>query len=65
MNLIKQKTLLFSLLTAISTLTACGLSGDLYQTPDSAKGEGIVMDENTDKKADNSEKSIEKPENKK
>lgn len=47
MNVMKLKTTLFCLLLAIFTLSACGIKGDLYQTPASAKGEGIVTEEVT------------------
>jgi predicted small lipoprotein YifL len=65
MNLIKQKTLIFSLLATLFTLTACGLNGDLYQTPDTAKEEDIIKDESSNKKVNKSENDTEKSDNKK
>jgi len=65
MNLIKQKTLIFSLLGALFTLTACGLNGDLYQTPDTDKEKSIIKDESRDENADKSKNDTEKLDNKK
>lgn len=45
MNLQHNKTLISCCFLSLLALAGCGLKGELYQTPESAKGEGFVPDE--------------------
>ena len=56
MNLQYNKTLISCCLISLLALAGCGLKGELYQTPESAKGEGFVAEE--------TKKPIDKVENK-
>ncbi|MCJ8319443.1 MAG: hypothetical protein MJK12_07405 [Colwellia sp.] len=51
MNLQDNKTLIFCCFLSLLALAGCGLKRDLYQTPESVKGEGFVP-EKVEKKTD-------------
>jgi len=51
MNLQYNKTLISCGFLSLLALAGCGLKRDLYQTPDSIKGEGFVP-ENVEKQTD-------------
>ena len=52
MNSYNNNFLILFCFSTLLALTGCGLKGDLYQTPESIKGEGIVADK-ADKKENN------------
>jgi len=46
MNLQDKKTLIFCCFLSLLVFAGCGLKRDLYQTPESIKGEGFVPEKN-------------------
>lgn len=51
MNAYNKILILSCCFISILTLSGCGLKGELYQTPESIKGEGYIED-NTEQQAD-------------
>ena len=57
MNLQHKKLLISCCFFSLIALAGCGLKADLYQSPESVKGEGIIPEEDT-KQTEQSEDKI-------